>query len=177
MALADYEDVASRLPKFWTDHPDGRVVTDLIAYSDTSYIVQARLFRKDETEPAATGYAHEFVSDKGVNSTSALENCETSAIGRALANLNYAAKGKRPSRQEMAKVERGRPEPPAESDPAVLSSLRDDLTGALSLDTLAHVAGRIASAVKDGKVADPDAEALRQLYREAVALLQEPVAS
>jgi len=35
-----------------------------------------------------------------------LENCETSAIGRALANAGYAAKGKRPSREEMGKVAR-----------------------------------------------------------------------
>jgi arylamine N-acetyltransferase len=33
-----------------------------------------------------------------------LENCETSAIGRALANAGYAPKGKRPSREEMSKV-------------------------------------------------------------------------
>ena len=33
-----------------------------------------------------------------------MENCETSAIGRALANAGYAAKGKRASREEMAKV-------------------------------------------------------------------------
>ena len=58
-------------------------------------------------EPDATGHAQEHVTEKGVNSTSALENCETSAIGRALANLGYAAKGKRPSREEMAKTKAG----------------------------------------------------------------------
>ena len=52
----------------------------------------------------ATGYAEETVSSRGVNQTSALENCETSAIGRALANAGYAPKGKRPSREEMSKV-------------------------------------------------------------------------
>jgi hypothetical protein len=48
--------------------------------------------------------AEETVQGRGVNATSALENCETSAIGRALANAGYATKGKRASREEMSKV-------------------------------------------------------------------------
>jgi hypothetical protein len=45
-----------------------------------------------------------------------LENCETSAIGRALANAGYAAKGKRPSREEMSKVVAQKPVKPAVQD-------------------------------------------------------------
>jgi hypothetical protein len=54
--------------------------------------------------PWTTGLAEETVQGRGVNATSALENCETSAIGRALANAGYATKGKRASREEMSKV-------------------------------------------------------------------------
>jgi hypothetical protein len=61
-------------------------------------------FKNTETVPTATGYAQEIRSDRGVNSTSFVENCETSAIGRALANCGYATHGKRPSREEMSKV-------------------------------------------------------------------------
>jgi hypothetical protein len=69
------------------------------------YIVKAYLFKNAEDGVAwATGYAEETVTSRGVNQTSALENCETSAIGRALANAGYAPKGKRPSREEMTKV-------------------------------------------------------------------------
>ena len=105
--LADYETVESRLEKWWKDYPDGRLATKIEQASDTRYIVSAELFRTEADAKAyATGLASENVSDRGVNSTSALENCETSAIGRALANAGYAAKGKRASREEMTKVVR-----------------------------------------------------------------------
>jgi hypothetical protein len=105
--LADYETVESRLEKWWKDYPDGRVATKIEQATDNRYIVSAELFRTEADAKAyATGLASENVSDRGVNSTSALENCETSAIGRALANAGYAAKGKRASREEMTKVVR-----------------------------------------------------------------------
>jgi hypothetical protein len=103
--LADYEPVEVRLEKFIKDYPAFRIATELEVVEATRYIVKAYLY-KDASDGVAwaTGYAEETVTTIGVNQTSALENCETSAIGRALANAGYAPKGKRPSREEMTKV-------------------------------------------------------------------------
>jgi hypothetical protein len=103
--LADYETVESRLEKFWKEFPDGRVSTELEVCEAHRYVVKAYLYRTYLDQVAySTGFAEEKDSDRGVNATSALENCETSAIGRALANAGYATKGRRPSREEMVKV-------------------------------------------------------------------------
>jgi len=115
--LADYETVEVRLEKFIKDYPDFRIATELEVVERDRYIVKAYLFKTAlDSVSWATGYAEEKITDRGVNSTSALENCETSAIGRALANAGYAAKGKRPSREEMSKVVAQKPVKPAVAD-------------------------------------------------------------
>jgi len=115
--LADYEPVEVRLEKFIKDYPSFRIATELEVVEASRYIVKAYLYKDSSDSVAwATGYAEETVSSRGVNQTSALENCETSAIGRALANAGYAPKGKRPSREEMSKVVAKKPEKPAVQD-------------------------------------------------------------
>ena len=113
--LEDYETVEDRLTKFWKEHPDGRISTTLVEHTLQRFIVQAAIYRTEvDAQAWTTGYAEETVSTRGINSTSALENCETSAIGRALANAGYVTKGKRPSREEMSKVKAAEPKPFAE---------------------------------------------------------------
>jgi hypothetical protein len=115
--LADYEPVEVRLEKFIKDYPSFRIATELEVVEASRYIVKAYLYKDAGDSLAwATGYAEETVSSRGVNQTSALENCETSAIGRALANAGYAPKGKRPSREEMTKVVLPRVAKPAVQD-------------------------------------------------------------
>ena len=106
--LSNYETVEDRLVRFWAEHgPGARVETTMMSYDGDSCVFRAEIyFKNSETVPTATGYAQEIRSDRGVNSTSFVENCETSAIGRALANCGYATHGKRPSREEMSKVSR-----------------------------------------------------------------------
>jgi hypothetical protein len=126
--LEDYETVEERLAKFWKEHQDGRIYTTLVEHTLQRFIVQAAIYRTEvDAHPWTTGYAEETVSTRGVNSTSALENCETSAIGRALANAGYASKGKRPSREEMAKVNNNQPKPFTEKlNDKIITASEDD---------------------------------------------------
>jgi hypothetical protein len=120
--LEDYETVESRLEKWHGKFPDNRIETELIEASNTRFIVFCKLFKTEaDPKPCATGLAFETISDRGVNATSALENCETSAIGRALANAGFAAKGKRASQEEMSKVKQ------AEKPFEVAKSFQDKL--------------------------------------------------
>ena len=107
--LSNYETVEQRLVRFWAAYPNGRVYTCMMNYTGEACVFYAELYAdKEDKVPVATGYAEEVKSDRGVNATSFVENCETSAIGRAIANcpLQAPASGPRPSRNEMQKVER-----------------------------------------------------------------------
>ena len=106
--LSNYETVDQRLEKFWAKYEDGAILTELVAQTHDRYIVKASIYKTfADSIPFATGYAEETVSSRGVNSTSALENAESSAIGRALhtGGISKHSEGKpRPSREEMEKV-------------------------------------------------------------------------
>jgi hypothetical protein len=104
--LDDYEPVASRLDRFLKAHPDARVITDLVHYLSDIAVFKCELWL--EGEIIATGWAEEIRGQGNVNKTSHLENCETGAVGRALANAGLSGSDftKRPSREEMGKVQR-----------------------------------------------------------------------
>ena len=104
--LDDYEPVASRLDRFLKAHPDARVITDLVHYLSDVAVFKCELWLNDEI--IATGWAEEIRNQGNVNKTSHLENCETGAVGRALANAGLSGSDftKRPNREEMGKVQR-----------------------------------------------------------------------
>jgi hypothetical protein len=105
--LDDYEPVASRLDRFLKAHPDARVITDLVHYLSDVAVFKCELWLDGDI--IATGWAEEIRGQGNVNKTSHLENCETGAVGRALANAGLSGSdfSKRPSREEMQKVVRG----------------------------------------------------------------------
>lgn len=106
--LDNYETVESRLAKFWEQFPNGQVFTQIHHYDDNKVVFRAEIYKDiSDPRPVATGYAEELRDASPVNRTSHVENAETSAIGRALANFVFQSKtAPRPSREEMAKVAR-----------------------------------------------------------------------
>ena len=104
---ADYAAVDERLPLFWADCPRGRIATHLIVDDGTRIVMRADLYADiADPVPTTTGFAEEIRNSSMVNKTSALENCETSAVGRALANYQYQGGKKRSSLEEVVKVYR-----------------------------------------------------------------------
>jgi len=113
--LADYATVQERIEAFWAKYPNGAIVTkDLTTDADRDrkqWRVYAEVyFVFDELRPRGTGLAFEIDGGAGANQTSAYENAETSAIGRALATANFTTSKHRASRQEMSKAQRGAPD-------------------------------------------------------------------
>lgn len=91
MALENYRTVAERLSQYWTEHPDGRIVTTLVSGESNYWIFRADIYRhRDDQNPVSSGHAHEVIGANQINKTSALEVCESSAVGRALAIYLYS---------------------------------------------------------------------------------------
>ncbi len=105
----EYALVADRITLFYERYPEGRIITELVSRTGGEVTFRALVYRSPaEPEPAATGWASEREGDGDVNSVACLENTETSAIGRALANLGFTASVQRPSAEEIAKAGRAR---------------------------------------------------------------------
>jgi hypothetical protein len=108
--LDDYEPVAVRHSRWLAQHPNGRTITHMVSVPGADVcVIRAELWLEDLC--VATGYAEEVRGAGNVNRTSHVENCETSAVGRALANAGMAGTdvNKRPSREEMSKVQNTAP--------------------------------------------------------------------
>ena len=108
--LQNYETVEERLVRWWAAYPNAQIVTTMVHYDGKTVVFRAEGIV--EGRVIASGYAEEVHGSSPVNKTSFVENCETSAIGRMIGNSPLGTKpGARPSRQEMAKVERAGAQP------------------------------------------------------------------
>ena len=107
--LESYATVQERISQFYQDFPDGSIRTFMVVRDGPEVVFEARAYRNPEEAAMGvytSGWAREVEGKSPVNKTSHLENAESSAVGRALANLGYATDARRPSRSEMIKVAR-----------------------------------------------------------------------
>jgi hypothetical protein len=107
--LSEYQTVQERIDLFWLKYPNGRLYTELVSFTPDQVVFKAECYaNKDDVYPMAVDYAEERLGSSPVNKTSFLENCSSSATGRALSLLGheFSPKAKRPSQQEMSKVQR-----------------------------------------------------------------------
>lgn len=121
--LDDYEPVAARHARWLEKHPHGRTITHMVSVPGADIcVIRAELWLDDVC--IATGYAEEVRGAGNVNRTSHVENCETSAVGRALANAGMAGSdvSKRPSREEMSKVQNTKPKMRITQAPSAMAS-------------------------------------------------------
>ena len=148
--LNDYETVEQRLHRAYKDHPLMRVITkNLTTLQDrqvSTWVVQAEIWlpypddmaevalRSDGWYLKSTGLAFEVDGVGMAQKTAALETCESSAIGRALANAGYSG-NRRTTREEMAKAERGVTPAPAKDWLKMAEDLawKEDLDGLRAL--------------------------------------------
>ena len=127
--LDNYIPVNERLGLFYKDFPNGRITTELVEHNIESGFVMFKAFAfrdREDAEASATGHAFEERTQGYVNKTSYIENCETSAVGRALALLGYEITKGIASREEMQKVQRyqkneNAPKPPQQKPPINLN--------------------------------------------------------
>ena len=163
-SMEDYETVESRLRRLYEKYPAARLLTDLVYQDERRFICKSFLYLdpKDPT-PHSTGFAEEIVGAGFVNKTSALENCETSSIGRCLSNSVLclgAAVGKRPSHEQMQKVERYKTEP-RKAAVKKLSWTDDQI--------------KLAEAAIQTVAAMSDKEKLRELWTGSAEIIDAPI--
>tara|TARA_R110000824_G_scaffold41169_2_gene122726 strand:+ start:2974 stop:3561 length:588 start_codon:yes stop_codon:yes gene_type:complete len=118
--IDDYIEVKDRVKQLKKDYPDSVIQTDVIELTDTRVTIKAFIYLDNEGKKPTTG--HSYMNIPGTTSFtrgSELENAETSAVGRAIANLGYAIDKSIASRDEVQskQVEEGYEAPKSQRPP------------------------------------------------------------
>ena len=146
--LNQYQTVQERIDLFWERFPEGRFKLDIVSMTENQVVIKASVWTdKVEKHPTTVDFAEERVGTSPVNKISHVENCATSALGRAISALGgeFSPKGKRPSREEMEKVERSKKPVPAKDWLAMAGAMEGDLDGL----RLLYSEAKTANAPKD----------------------------
>ena len=164
--LDDYEPVENRITAFWVKYPAGRIITSIVAVDEKQIVIKAEIFTdREDPRPATVDFAQEYIGGSKLTQNSWLEVCATSAIGRALADLDFVkTKGKRPSREEMRKAVSEPKAPKLVGDALIVSAMEHasegNLEGLRALYAEAQADGQPAAVLEEiQKIAKPLAEA------------------
>jgi hypothetical protein len=140
-----YSTVALRVQTFREKHPEYSLETEIVC-RDIEVVAMKALIRDPSGRILATGHAEEYRSTSSINATSALENAETSAIGRALAALGLGGT-EFASADEVARAVSGaKPPAPAASGQGVKEAALAGLTAArrnVVMDTAVQVQDKL----------------------------------
>ena len=184
--LDNYETVEERLKVFWKENPKARINTEIVHMTDdgTCVTVRAEIYKMEvDARPVTTGIAQETKGQGGfANKDAWVENCETSAIGRALANWIYQGSNKaRPSREEMSKVgnqndrvkvEKKRVQRPTKEQKEAMNKVVDEMVAEPKKKNNASALKQLMSATVSD--ADKLKEYQRDAYVECVSELKLP---
>ncbi len=173
-----YIDVAQRIQGFWELYPQGRIVTEMVADDGKRCVFKAEAYDMAEGGAGllATGHAYEVNSGRGVNATSYIENCETSAVGRALGMLGIGSTDSIASADEVMNAQqrqaqaakapaKAAPAPQPQQDPLKAAKVR--LWHALQNYAAEH--GGIADQLLEGVKKRPGAQMDSPEWLEDVA--------
>jgi hypothetical protein len=116
-----YVMVNKRVEAFRAICPDGAITTDIITNAGGVVVMKATVM--DETgKVLSTGLSYEKEGNNTINKTSYIENCETSAVGRALGFLGIGIDGSMASAEEVAN--------------AILQQSEGELIGKMKVDII-----------------------------------------
>ena len=123
----DYVMAHERVMEFHRLYKNGSIVTEIVEMTDRFITITKVTPDVDKPERYFTGIAYEDVTSTGVNSTSALENCETSSCARALGFLNIGIDASIASAEEVSNAIHQQ-EAPVKNTPNVAADVQDTST-------------------------------------------------
>lgn len=100
-----YAAVSQRIKAFRMVYPNGAIVTEKTCDTGEMCVFVAKVYAEFPDKLIGTGTAYETMGGSNINRTSYIENCETSAVGRALGMCGFGVDTNVASADEMAKVQ------------------------------------------------------------------------
>lgn len=161
----EYAEVNQRIKAFRMLFPDGRICTRIISNEDGVCVFMASI-HDENGNILGTGHAYEKEGSNFINQTSYIENCETSAVGRALAMCGIGIDVSIASKEEVenAKLNQNQPKK-AENKPSKATEQPKAKNDALPKDEAVEEADMKARVLKFVNDHGIDAQALAKSYK------------